>query len=226
MTKNPGEDLPQDGQNNRINDDAVLRALGGAFFQGGATRRLPSGEALDADTANAFSAAWSQDAPPIGNSETKYPDYARTDFQDKDKELIEAFRERCHLATADDYLQWLDYWLKNNGKLTDHNYDYPFSQANHGDWLVLDKHARIPSLYGDKSLQIIVPKGLQLEPLDGKNWGHNSAFMYGSRFGDPQVGGAASIWIPTFTDIRTKLVNLDPRRNSSLRTGAFTSYID
>ena len=211
MTTNPSEGLPQDGEDNRMNDDdAALRALGGAFFQGSATLKLPSGETLDADTANAFSGAWSQDTP-IGNSGTEYPDYDRPDFQDKDQELIEAFKERCHLATGDDYLQWLDYWLKNNGKLTDHNYDYPFSQANHGNWLVLDKHASIPSLHGARSLQVIVPKGLRLEPLDGKNWGHNSAFIYGSRFDGPQVGGSASIWIPTYTDIRTKLISLDPR---------------
>lgn len=142
---------------------------------------------------------------------------------EREHQLSEAHRSElvshCRSATAQDYAEWLLGFLRRGGQIT-HVYDYPLSQRGKvvvdsqgsdgghplqfreapPSWLVLTSYPpSIPALHGARSVKIIIPKRIKLDPREvGHGHSHNS-FFFMKGF---QVIG---YWIPLYSDVREVL---------------------
>jgi hypothetical protein len=76
-------------------------------------------------------------------------------------------------ASVKDYLKWLEGFF-NNGGLPSHCYDYPFERR---DFYIAHCSLKVPALYGAMSLNIIVPVGVSIQPIDNaQGFGHIGIF--------------------------------------------------
>jgi hypothetical protein len=110
-----------------------------------------------------------------------------------DDELRRRFLQGCRPATAADYATWLRGYLKRGGAIT-HEYPYPMSRA---DVVVLTRSGLdLPSLYGARALEVIVPAGLTLSTpatFHGR-CGHSTVYLMD---GFAIVGN----FVPTYPDV-------------------------
>jgi hypothetical protein len=89
-------------------------------------------------------------------------------------------------ATPEDYRAWLEGWVEKEGQITHHyNYNMP------GDFYVARSNFVLPPLYGSRSVDIIVPDGIE---VTYEELGHNS--LYYMR--DFDHSGCS---VPTYNDI-------------------------
>ncbi len=157
-------------------DDAMLRALGGATFRGNVT--LPSGQIIGPDEVTALSSV-----------------YADERRHDPDDFRRQRFLDNCRPATAADYQAWLDGYRARGGATT-HDYDYPFPSG----WFVLERSdVTMPPLCGSRAVHVIVPEGMRLV-VQGDLYarpGHNSAYLMD---GFRTVYGGFP-WVPTYRDV-------------------------
>ncbi len=103
----------------------------------------------------------------------------------------------CRNATREEYQEWLTGYLRKGGKVT-HPREGKF---RYGSIKVLvAKPAYIPELYGANSVDIIVPKNVDLHPNELRRTfhgvsGHNSIFFMRDFV-------AVSGWVESFADVR------------------------
>lgn len=72
-------------------------------------------------------------------------------------------------ATKEDYLLWLEGFLKNKGEIT-HVYDYPINMT---DFIFIEKDFYMSPLYGAQSIGLIIKKGVKCL---GGDKGHNELY--------------------------------------------------
>jgi hypothetical protein len=91
-------------------------------------------------------------------------------------------------ASIKDYKLWLAGYFKNESNEFSHYYDYKFPN----DFFILRKNIKLIPLYGSDSLNIIVPKNLNVEY---DNLGHTNLYF----MKDYSCKGHA--WIPCYIDL-------------------------
>lgn len=89
-------------------------------------------------------------------------------------------------ASPRDYTKWLDKFLLEGGDIS-HIYDYPIGRW---DFYVATKDIILTPLYGAKSLNIIVPIGINVDNID---CGHINVFYTDEK-------NSASSIVPCFSD--------------------------
>lgn len=77
---------------------------------------------------------------------------------------------KIHRATTDDYIKWLEGYMKKGGKPT-HCYGYPMGRH---DWYIAQKDFELVPLYGADAVFIIVPANIK---MTGDDRGHNELFF-------------------------------------------------
>lgn len=89
-------------------------------------------------------------------------------------------------ATPEEYKGWLRQHLAKGGEIT-HDYDYPMPDS----FQVLTEDALLPPLAGALSVELIVPRGVNVEH---KNLGHSNLYYMDSQMPSPS-------WVPIYDDI-------------------------
>lgn len=170
-------------------DDAVLRMLAGANFGPGAKLVLPSGQRMEGDEAQVLTSAYA----PARTDRLDRPDRHRADRWRRT-----ALLESCRPATAADYAAWLAGYLRRGGRVT-HPYDYNLP----GDWVVLERPASVPSLYGADALHVIVPAEVRFTPTHVPRTFHGCCGHSGFYFMDGFA--AVSLIVPSYRDVEAAL---------------------
>ncbi len=86
-----------------------------------------------------------------------------------------AFLELCRPATVYDYKAWFDGWTRSGGRV-DNRADRLF--PGHGWEVLVAKDAFLPSLYGARALNVIVPRGHRLEVPNTFHGGSGHSRVY------------------------------------------------
>lgn len=102
---------------------------------------------------------------------------------DDNSERASLWLRHTRHATATDYKRWLDGHIINGGEIS-HVYQYNMPD----NFLVAQAAMKITPLYGARSVQIIVPRGIRVEAEDV---GHNNVYYMD---GFTCTGG----WAPLF----------------------------
>lgn len=126
------------------------------------------------------------------------------------------FVTHCRLALPSEYADWLRLWIGDGGRITD-TYDYPFTRtavvvngdlsnmtAAAPDWMVLcEPPDQVPSLYGARSMNVIVPADVDFSQDDVPNTFHGGCGH--STFYFMRDGGIVGSWVPLYPDVEVLL---------------------
>ena len=214
MSDNRFERQGDSGMPVESNDDALLRALGGAKFAPGAKLTLPSGVVLDADEVQVFSELFGGDgqnqrgdesggAPPGWHVGPERLAGRRHGMELKDWE-IRFFLEKEGAVDCppDMYAKWLDAYMRQGGRAT-HIFDYPMERAgikllNHPPEL------KIPEAFGARALTLVIldKEGRDLSPReDARSYGHGRVYrLTNTPDGVVATTNQPSV-VPVYTDV-------------------------